>query len=69
MMFIFPPLTYALHFRRQNQISKLMIFLCILMIVFGVAALIITTTFSVIAIVEAFESSGKPDIVCNVTAF
>lgn len=56
------------HFKRENRISKLMFIVCILLFIFGVATLVVTTTFTVIEIVHKFQSAANGiNVICNNT--
>ena len=65
LMFILPPLAYMATFWLGS--SKWMRAANIALLVFGVATMLVTTTFTVISIVDRFESLGNNVTACNIT--
>jgi uncharacterized membrane protein (DUF485 family) len=67
-MFILPPLSYLVCFWRfPSFLGTGMKVACVVMIVFGVATLVVTSVFTIISIVEAFgQVVDKSNSTCAV---
>lgn len=65
LMFILPPIAYLRYY--WSSTSKPMRVACIALAVFGVATLVVTTVFTVIAIVQKFEGVSGVVAGCNAT--